>query len=61
MNDNKKEVFYSLTSKGRKVHLIHHRIHSEIEERFLAFLDKYTGEQLAFARQLLQDLAEWDY
>ncbi|MBB6633388.1 MarR family transcriptional regulator [Cohnella thailandensis] len=61
INDNKKEVHYSLTPKGQKVHLIHNRIHHEIEERFMTFLDKYTNEQLDFARSLMQDLAEWDY
>ncbi|MGO4546033.1 MarR family transcriptional regulator [Paenibacillus sp. 2TAB23] len=61
INDNKKEVYYSLTPKGQKVHLIHNRIHLEIEERFMKFLDKYTDEQLNFARNLMQDLTEWDY
>ncbi|MFB5763828.1 MarR family transcriptional regulator [Paenibacillus medicaginis] len=61
INDNKKEVYYSLTPKGQKVHKIHHRLHHEVEERFMTFLDKYTDEQLAFARILMQDLAEWDF
>jgi len=61
INDNKKEVYYSLTPNGHKVHKIHNRLHHEVEERFMRFLDKYTAEQLAFARTLMQDLAEWDY
>ncbi|MDR7246521.1 MULTISPECIES: MarR family transcriptional regulator [Priestia] len=59
--DNKKEVYFRLTAKGQKFHKIHEQIHQEIENRFMSFLDKYTPEQLAFSRRLLQDLLEWDY
>ncbi|MFC9709295.1 MarR family transcriptional regulator [Paenibacillus sp. NPDC056933] len=61
INDNKKEVYYSLTSKGRNIYVIHHRIHQEIEERFMNFLDKYTADELVFASKFIQDLTEWDY
>ncbi|WP_426445341.1 MarR family transcriptional regulator [Paenibacillus sp. S-38] len=61
INENKKEVYYTLTAAGQKVHRIHHRIHGEIEQRFLAFLDQYTPEQLAFARRFMKDLLEWGY
>lgn len=61
MNDNKKEVYYGLTSKGQKIYVIHHRIHQEIEERFMNFLDKYTADELIFASKFIQDLTEWDY
>ncbi|MFW5434960.1 MarR family transcriptional regulator [Paenibacillus apiarius] len=59
--DNKKEVYFRLTGKGEKLHKIHNRLHQEIEQRFMVFLDKYTPEQLAFSRELLQDLLEWNY
>ncbi|CEH29160.1 transcriptional regulator [Aneurinibacillus migulanus] len=59
--DNKKEVYFRLTGKGEKLHNIHNRLHQDIEQRFMGFLDKYTPEQLAFSRELLQDLLEWDY
>ncbi|AEI42943.1 MarR family transcriptional regulator [Paenibacillus mucilaginosus] len=61
INENKKEVYYSLTAAGQKIHSIHHRIHGKIEQRFLSFLDQYTPEQLAFARKFMKDLIEWDY
>lgn len=59
--DNKKEVYYRLTAKGNKLYRLHSRIHQEIEQRFMRLLDKYTPEQLAFSRELLEDLLEWDY
>ncbi|MCZ8520287.1 MULTISPECIES: MarR family transcriptional regulator [Paenibacillus] len=59
--DNKKEVYFRLTDRGARLHEIHRRLHRKMEEKFLRFLDKYTPEQLAFSRELLQDLLEWDY
>ncbi|GEC88939.1 MULTISPECIES: MarR family transcriptional regulator [Brevibacillus] len=59
--DNKKEVYYRLTAKGQKLYKIHHQVHQDIEQRFMGFLDKYTPEQLAFSRELLEDLLDWDF
>lgn len=61
LNDNKKEVFFRLTPRGEQLHIIHDRLHKEVEQRFKKMLDKYTPEQLAFAKELLQDLLEWEY
>ncbi|MFB5677915.1 MarR family transcriptional regulator [Paenibacillus terreus] len=61
LNDNKKEVFFRLTPRGEQLHLIHDKLHKEVEQRFKKMLDKYTPEQLAFAKVLLQDLLEWEY
>lgn len=61
LHDNKKEVYFRLTAKGQKLYKIHDREHRAIEQRFMHLLDKYTPEQLTFARELLQDLLEWDY
>lgn len=59
-NGNKKEVYFLLTPKGAKVYEIYTRLHHEIEQRFKAFLDKYTPEQLAFSKMLLHDLLNWE-
>ncbi|MFM9277803.1 MarR family transcriptional regulator [Paenibacillus jiagnxiensis] len=61
LNDNKKEVFFRLTPRGGQLHVIHDKLHKEVEQRFKKLLDKYTPEQLAFAKMLLQDLLEWEY
>lgn len=61
LNDNRKEVFFRLTPRGKQLHMIHDRLHKEVEQRFKKFLDKYTPEQLLFAKELLQDLLEWEY
>ncbi|MEX3616942.1 MarR family transcriptional regulator [Paenibacillus glucanolyticus] len=60
-SDNKKEVYFTLTENGERLCRIHDRLHQEIEMRFKKFLEKYTPEQLAFAREFLQDLLNWDY
>jgi DNA-binding MarR family transcriptional regulator len=61
LNDNKKEVFFRLTPRGEQLHMIHDKLHKQVEQRFKQMLDKYTPEQLAFAKVLLQDLLEWEY
>ncbi|MCI0768267.1 MarR family transcriptional regulator [Bacillus sp. TL12] len=61
LNENKKEVYFRLTPKGRKVYEIHARLHHEVEQRFKRFLNKYTPEQLAFSKMLLKDLLDWEY
>ncbi|MDP4097829.1 MarR family transcriptional regulator [Paenibacillus sp. P96] len=61
LNDNKKEVFFRLTLRGEQLHVIHDKLHKEVEQRFKDFLGKYTPEQLDFAKELLQDLLAWEY
>ena len=61
LSDNKKEVYFRLTAKGRKVHVIHQRQHDQIEQRFKDFLDRYSADEILFARRLFSDLLLSDF
>ncbi|MCE5173380.1 MarR family transcriptional regulator [Paenibacillus profundus] len=55
LNDNKKEIYFRLTSKGKKLYELHDKLHKLEEERFYRFLDKYSSTELDFVRQFMQD------
>lgn len=60
LSDNKKEVYFRLTPAGKELHSLHHEYHELIKQRLLAFLDRYTDEELLFAERLFRDLsANW--
>jgi len=57
LNDNKKEVYFLLTPKGKRLADLHNQLHRIAEERFFQFLNRYTPEQLDFLKQFSQDMA----
>lgn len=57
LNDNKKEVYFRLTPKGRKLFVIHERLHKNEEENFFEFLDNYSAAELDFIKRFFQDTA----
>ncbi|MGG3836929.1 MarR family transcriptional regulator [Paenibacillus thiaminolyticus] len=59
LNDNKKEVYFRLTPKGRRLFDLHEHLHQVEENRFLQFLDRYTPEQLDCIKQFSRDLVEY--
>lgn len=61
LSDNKKEVYFRLAGKGKKVHAIHQREHEKIEQRFKGFLDRYSAKEILFARRLFSDLLMNDF
>ncbi|MDW2797347.1 MarR family transcriptional regulator [Clostridium boliviensis] len=44
--DNKKEVYFKLTSQGKKIYNIHEDIHREFKDRDQPFFNQVTEEQL---------------
>ncbi|WP_097002855.1 MarR family transcriptional regulator [Lacrimispora amygdalina] len=44
--DNKKEVYFNLTSQGKKIYNIHEDIHRELKDRDQPFFNQVTEEQL---------------
>ena len=44
--DNKKELYFRLTEKGREVYEIHEALHQEFQERDKAVFEEVTSEQL---------------
>ncbi len=58
MNDNKKEVYFSLSSKGRKIFEVHNMMHEAIEHRFISVLDSFSESELQASLKFLQALID---
>lgn len=43
--DNKKEIYFKLTNKGKELYDIHERLHKEFRERDKAVFEQITDEQ----------------
>ena len=43
--DNKKEIYFRLTSQGKVIHKIHEELHKEFHERDKAIFEQVTEEQ----------------
>lgn len=56
MKNNRKEIYYSLTDKGREVYQLHKKMHQEKEESFYQFIDSYSEAELQTIRKFMSDL-----
>jgi DNA-binding MarR family transcriptional regulator len=56
MNENKKEIYFMLTEKGKTVFELHLQIHRTEEEKFHRFLEAYESEELQIISRFLKDL-----
>lgn len=64
LNNNRKEVYFSLTDKGRQVYHLHKKLHQEKEESFYEFMSSYSENELQTIGKFMSDLlvrAEEDY
>ncbi|AOP14795.1 MULTISPECIES: MarR family transcriptional regulator [Bacillus] len=61
LSDNKKEIYFRLSHKGRSIHHLHQREHDKIEQRFKRFLSRYSSDEILFARALFRDLLTADF
>ncbi|MFB5673405.1 MarR family transcriptional regulator [Paenibacillus terreus] len=60
LNDNKKEVYFSLTAKGRQVFELHQQLHKLEEKRFMQLLEPFTEAELHVILRFLQNVsAHW--
>lgn len=61
--DNKKEIYFKLTEKGKEIEHIHERLHREFQERDAAVFEHITDEQydsmLAFIHHYSQHLDQY--
>lgn len=46
MNDNKKEVYFSLSPKGRQLFEIHANMHEMMERRFVKAMDAFSESEI---------------
>lgn len=56
LENNKKEVYYTLTAQGRKVFEIHEKLHDIENEKLIAMLSNYDQEQFKTIQRFLDDL-----
>ncbi|NEZ41311.1 MarR family transcriptional regulator [Paenibacillus alvei] len=62
LSDNKKEVYFRLNPKGKRLNVLHDRAHQELEQRFSDILDQYNEEELLIVQRLFRDiLNNWLY
>ncbi|MFE6795753.1 MarR family transcriptional regulator [Paenibacillus chitinolyticus] len=59
LNDNKKEVYFRLTSVGKKLFALHDELHAKEAQRMNEFLGKYTEAELEFTKRLFGDLVDF--
>ncbi|MGO4789157.1 MarR family transcriptional regulator [Paenibacillus sp. 2KB_20] len=57
LNDNKKEVYFSLTEKGRRVFELHQQLHKLEEERFMQLLEPFKEAELHVILRFLQSVS----
>lgn len=55
LENNKKEIYYSLTSKGKIVFQIHEELHEIKNRKFINMLNKYNKEELNTINNFLDD------
>lgn len=56
LSDNKKEVYFRLNPKGRKLNVLHEDVHHELEQRFLGILDSYNEDELLIVQKVFRDI-----
>lgn len=56
LENNKKEIYYTLTAQGREAFEIHEKLHEKENEKLLAIFNKYSKEELSTISNFLDDL-----
>lgn len=56
LENNKKEIYYTLTAQGKEVFEIHEMLHKAEREKFIKILSKYDKEGLNIINSFLDDL-----
>ncbi|EHI96839.1 regulatory protein MarR [Clostridium sp. DL-VIII] len=56
LENNKKEIYYTLTAKGKEIFKIHEILHKDEHEKFIKILSKYDKEGLNTINSFLDDL-----
>lgn len=58
MNDNRKEVFFSLSPKGRQIFDVHATMHEHFERRFIAALHTFSESELQASLKFFQTMID---
>lgn len=54
MNDNKKEIYFSLTPKGRQLFELHARMHENLEQKFIEKMSEFSEPELQASLKFIQ-------
>lgn len=58
MNDNKKEVYFYLSSKGKQIFEVHAIMHEMIERRFISVFDSFSDSELQASLKFFQTVID---
>ncbi|WP_156857461.1 MarR family transcriptional regulator [Oceanobacillus sp. AG] len=58
MNDNKKEVYFYLSPKGRQIFELHTMMHEKIERRFINVFDSFSESELQASLKFFQTMID---
>ncbi|AIQ57410.1 MarR family transcriptional regulator [Paenibacillus borealis] len=58
MNDNKKEVYFSLTPKGRQLFVVHAEMHQSLEQSFIQGLNTFSEAELQASLKFIQTVID---
>lgn len=56
LNNNRKEIYFSLTDKGRQVYQLHQKMHQAKEDNFYQFIESYSEAELQTIGKFMSDL-----
>lgn len=56
LENNKKEIYYTLTARGKEIFKVHEMLHKIEHEKFVKILSKYDKEGLSIINSFLDDL-----
>ncbi|MGG3279092.1 MarR family transcriptional regulator [Paenibacillus solani] len=59
LNDNRKEVYFRLTTQGKQLFQLHRTMHEAEEQRFMRFLDDYSESELQTILKFFQGMARY--
>lgn len=57
--NNNKEIYYTLTNKGQRIHAEHARCHAQAQEKKLSILQAYGEQEQAAILRFLDDMNRW--
>ena len=58
LEGNRKEVFYTLTPVGKKIFVLHEKLHAKVQARLENMLQKYNKKELNVISHFLKNLKE---
>lgn len=58
LNDNKKEVYFTLSPKGRQIYEIHARMHHIFEQRFITMMNGFSEAELLASLKFIQAMID---